>query len=168
MENIIYSWTTVLISTVHAAGTAMDSSDTTVIFGTVGGLVGLLLLIMASAVILGVCIRLCICRKRQKYKATGMSYNTVSVLWSIGRCSKLHAVCKSACIDAMYNINMYNVRMLSLYMCFVFLLLPAWYHCRLWRCRNGQYAGKPSLWRCACLKEKLLQSTHGCDLRQNL
>ena len=98
MENIIYSWTTVLISTVHAAGTAMDSSDTTVIFGTVGGLVGLLLLIMASAVILGVCIRLCICRKRQKYKATGMSYNTVSVLWSKGivqkfmQCVKVHAL----------------------------------------------------------------------------
>ena len=167
MENIIYSWTTVLISTVHAAGTAMDSSDTTVIFGTVGGLVGLLLLIMVSAVILGVCIRLYICRKRQKYKATGMSYNTVSVLWSKGivqkfmQCVKVHAL--MLCIASICTMYVcYH------YMCFVFLLLPAWYHCRLWRCRNGQYAGKPSLWRCACLKEKLLQSTHGCDLRQNL
>lgn len=77
----------------------MDSS-TTVIASTVGGLLGLLLLIIVFTVILGVCIRLCICRKKQKYNATGMSYNIVSVLWSIGRCSKIPAVFKSACIDA--------------------------------------------------------------------
>ena len=67
---VMYVFSSISKSTVHPAGTATDS-NTTVIFGALGGLVGLLLLIVVGAVILGLCVKLCICRKKQKYTAAG-------------------------------------------------------------------------------------------------
>ena len=58
------------MSTVYPAGTTTHV-NTTVTISSLGGALGLLLLVVLGAVILAVCISLCICRQKQKYKTTG-------------------------------------------------------------------------------------------------
>ena len=120
MHIIMYCSTALSKSTFHPAGTATDS-NTTVIFGTLGGLLGLLLLIVVAAVILWTRIKLCIRRRRQKFKAAGKSYDSVRVTWP--------CVFIRNCIQMVLSVYAHNVNN-----CFLILLqtmmLSKWSVCR--------------------------------------